>query len=144
MKKNNVSGFTLAEVLITLTILGITDKYDDALYYLAGNVAGEYGVELIKEDNPKIFLDVNFTPVAIFSDGANFGKTSVISIPISIANTGAPIISKLTLPIFRPAKKVAMPAITTHTRIPKPFFLIKLISSLSYISFLMPKHHLLI
>lgn len=42
--------------LITLTILGITDKYDDALYFLAKSVAGEYGVTLTKEESEEFDL----------------------------------------------------------------------------------------
>lgn len=34
--------------LMALTIVGLTDKYDDAILYLAGTVADEYGVTLTK------------------------------------------------------------------------------------------------
>ena len=76
----------------------------------------------------KIFFEVKVTPCFILSPEESFGKTSVIIIPISIANTGAPTTSKLNEPILSFAKKVDSPAIKAHTKIPGDFFFINSIN----------------
>ena len=85
---------------------------------------------LIFNENPKmitayckIFFEVKVIPAFILFDGARVGNIAVISIPIIIAKTGAPIISKEKEPISRPDKKVETAATATAINIPGPFVL---------------------
>ena len=76
----------------------------------------------------KIFFEVKVIPSFIFSSPAKFLNIEVITIPIIIANTGAPITSNENPPIFSPASNVDIPATTAQTIIPIPFFLTKFIN----------------
>ncbi len=86
---------------------------------------------LIFRENPKIitaycniFFDVNVTPAFIESEDAKLGKNAVIIIPIIMANTGAPMISKEKEPILRLERIVEVAATAAAIAIPRPLFLI--------------------
>ena len=68
----------------------------------------------------KIFFDVNVMPAFMLSEGANFGNSAVIIIPIMIAKTGAPITSKEKFPMVRPDRKVETAATVAAIAIPGP------------------------
>ena len=65
-----------------------------------------------------IFFDVNVTPAFIDWDEAKLGEIAVIIIPITMANTGAPIISKENVPIFKPDRNVEIAATMPAIKIP--------------------------
>ena len=69
-------------------------------------------------------------PDFILSDDAKLGIIAVIIIPMMIANTGAPIISKEKEPNFRSDRNVETAATTAAIKIPRPFVFTKSIDFL--------------
>ena len=65
-----------------------------------------------------IFFDVNLIPFFRFECSDREGMNRVISIPIKIANTGAPITSNEKDPAFKEASRVEIPAIRVQSIIP--------------------------
>jgi len=75
----------------------------------------------------RIFFEVNLIPVASLFEVEKFGFIKVTIIPIRMAKTGAPMISKEKPDTLKLENRVAIAAIIRHVRIPNPFFLKKVI-----------------
>jgi hypothetical protein len=75
----------------------------------------------------KIFFEVNLIPFFSRSFDDNEGNKSVISIPVSIEKTGAPITSNENEPVESLERNVDIAAIIMHNPTPQNLFLINVI-----------------